>query len=120
MTRDDPDERRGGRQMRDMTSDGRVRRGAIAGDRCTRASAVWGPVPARRVRANQRRRKPMGEHTWNRRLLVRRGAAAGVGAAGLIATGRAVVAAQATPEPAAGPAGCDPLALLPKVPAFRV
>ncbi|HEY7035623.1 MAG TPA: YbhB/YbcL family Raf kinase inhibitor-like protein [Thermomicrobiales bacterium] len=62
----------------------------------------------------------MDKHTWDRRLLLRRGAAAGVGAAGLIATGRALVAAQATPEPAAGPAGCDPLALLPKVPAFRV
>jgi Raf kinase inhibitor-like YbhB/YbcL family protein len=63
----------------------------------------------------------MGEHTWDRRLLLRRGAAAGVGAAGLIATGRALVAAQATPEPAGGPgAACDPLALLPKVPAFRV
>src|SRR5262249_34635341 len=58
---------------------------------------------------------------WNRRLLLRRGAAVGVGAAGLIATGRALVAAQATPAPAGGPAaGCDPLALLPQVPAFQV
>jgi Raf kinase inhibitor-like YbhB/YbcL family protein len=65
----------------------------------------------------------MDEPIWNRRALLRHGAAAGAGAAGLVAFGREWAAAQATPvgTPMAGPrAACDPLAGLPSVPAFQV
>jgi len=62
----------------------------------------------------------LGEPTWDRRALLRRGAWAGVGAAGLVVAGRAGAAAEATPTAVAHPpAGCDPRALLPPVPAFR-
>ncbi len=62
----------------------------------------------------------LGEPIWDRRALLRRGAWAGVGAAGLVVAGRTGAAAEATPTVVARPpAGCDPLALLPPVPAFR-
>jgi Raf kinase inhibitor-like YbhB/YbcL family protein len=53
----------------------------------------------------------------NRRALLSRGAAAGVGAAGLTLIGRSVAVAQSTPAPGTA---CDPLALLPAVPSFTV
>jgi hypothetical protein len=74
---------------------------------------------AGRVRPEQNGRH-MGHRTWDRRLLLRRGAAAGAAAGGLILTGHTLVVTQATPAPAEPWAGCDPLAGLPPAPAARV
>jgi Raf kinase inhibitor-like YbhB/YbcL family protein len=63
----------------------------------------------------------MESRSMNRRALVGRGAAIGLGVAGLGAAAREALAAQATPVASPQPtAGCDPLALLPVVPSFTL